>query len=146
MKEAYGGATNIYLFLFFFVVYVSFLAFALQFAKAYRVKNYVIDILEQGQYDGSSIENSGTNSVIASKLDDYFKNIPYNGVEQSAEDFCQKYEESANTFEGTCIIKYGDSDAPYYKVYTFVNFSLPLLDLDLTIPVGGETMTIKQNT
>ena len=44
------------------------------------------------------------------------------------------------------IIKYGEDSAPYYKVYTFVNFSLPLLDLDLTIPVGGETMTIKQNT
>ena len=68
MKEAYGGMTNIYLFLFFFVVYVSFLAFALQFAKAYRVKNYVIDVLEQGQYDGRSIENSGTNSTIESKL------------------------------------------------------------------------------
>lgn len=77
MKEAYGGMTNIYLFLFFFVVYVSFLAFALQFAKAYRVKNYVIDVLEQGQYDGGSIENNGTNSTIESKLNNYFNSIPY---------------------------------------------------------------------
>ncbi len=146
MKEAYGGMTNIYLFLFFFVVYVSFLAFALQFAKAYRVKNYVIDVLEQGQYDGGSIENNGTNSTIESKLNNYFKSIPYNGVEESAKNFCDEYGDKANTFEGTCIIKYGEDSAPYYKVYTFVNFSLPLLDLDLTIPVGGETMTIKQNT
>ena len=146
MKEAYGGMTNIYLFLFFFVVYVSFLAFALQFAKAYRVKNYVIDVLEQGQYDGGSIENSGTNSTIESKLNNYFNSIPYNGVEESAKNFCDKYVNNANNFEGTCIIKYGEDSAPYYKLYTFVNFSLPHLDLDLTIPVGGETMTIKQNT
>lgn len=88
MKEAYGGATNLYLFLFFFVVYVSFLAFALQFAKAYRVKNYVIDALEQGQYDGEAMD-SGTNREIAEKLHKYFLSIPYTGVNNIADDFCK---------------------------------------------------------
>lgn len=142
MKEAYGGMTNIYLFLFFFVVYVSFLAFALQFAKSYRVKNYVIDVLEQGQYDGEVIEQ---NSPIGTKLHNYFQKIPYTGVEQIATDYCtsKSGEHSFNAYEGTCIIKYGENNAPYYKVYTFVDFSLPLLDLDLRIPIGGETMIIK---
>lgn len=148
MKEAYGGATNLYLFLFFFVVYVSFLAFALQFAKAYRVKNYVIDVLEQGQYDGKAMD-SGTNREIANKLHDYFLSIPYTGVNNIAEDFCKDNSDSdtytANSYEGACIIKYGEEDAPYYKVFTFVDFNLPLLDLDLKIPVGGETMIIKNN-
>ena len=146
MKEAYGGATNLYLFLFFFVVYVSFLAFALQFAKAYRVKNYVIDALEQGQYDGEAMD-SGTNREIAEKLHKYFLSIPYTGVNNIADDFCKNNSDNgtyiANSYEGACIIKYGEEDAPYYKVFTFVDFSLPLLDVDLKIPVGGETMIIK---
>ena len=148
MKEAYGGATNLYLFLFFFVVYVSFLAFALQFAKAYRVKNYVIDVLEQGQYDGKDIKG-GTNAAIASKLDKYFSSVPYTGVNKIADDFCKDNSDNgtyiANSYKGACIIKYGEEDAPYYKVFTFVDFSLPLLELDLKIPVGGETMIIKNN-
>lgn len=148
MKEAYGGATNLYLFLFFFVVYVSFLAFALQFAKAYRVKNYVIDALEQGQYDGEAMD-SGTNREIAEKLHKYFLSIPYTGVNNTADDFCKDNSDNgtyiANSYEGACIIKYGEEDAPYYKVFTFVDFSLPLLDVDLKIPVGGETMIIKNN-
>lgn len=149
MKEAYGGATNIYLFLFFFVVYVSFLAFALQFAKAYRVKNYVIDVLEQEQYDGKAIDG-GTNTEIANKLYGYFSSIPYTGVDKIAEDFCKVNSDNdtytANSYEGACIIKYGEDEAPYYKVFTFVDFSLPLLDVDLKIPVGGETMIIKNNS
>lgn len=148
MKEAYGGATNLYLFLFFFVVYVSFLAFALQFAKAYRVKNYVIDVLEQERYDGKAV-NGGTNTEIAKKLDVYFSSIPYTGVNKIAEDFCKDNSDNstdnANSYKGACIIKYGAEEAPYYKVFTFVDFSLPLLDLDLKIPVGGETMIIKNN-
>ena len=149
MKEAYGGATNLYLFLFFFVVYVSFLAFALQFAKAYRVKNYVIDVLEQEQYDGKDI-NDGTNTEIAKKLDGYFSSIPYTGVDKIAKDFCNDNNNnngpSANSYKGACIIKRGAEDAPYYKVFTFVDFNLPLLDVDLKIPVGGETMIIKNNS
>ena len=57
MKDAFGGSIMIYLFMIFFVIYVALIGVALNFAKIYRIKNNVINILEQNQYsgDGSGI-------------------------------------------------------------------------------------------
>lgn len=47
MRDAFGGAFMIKLFLVFIIIYVSFIALALNYAKAFKVKNQVIEYLEQ---------------------------------------------------------------------------------------------------
>ena len=49
MRDAFGGTFMIKLGLVFLVVYVSFMAVAINYAKAFRVKNQIINIIEQYQ-------------------------------------------------------------------------------------------------
>ena len=50
MRESFGGAFMLKLVIVFIVVYISFMAVAINYAKAFRVKNNVINILEQHQF------------------------------------------------------------------------------------------------
>ena len=44
MRDAFGGVFMIKLALIFIIIYVSFMAVAINYAKAFRVKNQVINI------------------------------------------------------------------------------------------------------
>lgn len=46
MRDAFGGAFMIKLFLVFIIIYVSFTALALNYAKAFKVKNKIIEYIE----------------------------------------------------------------------------------------------------
>ena len=56
MRDAFGGAFSIKLMLIFLILYVSFICVALNYARAFRVKNRIINIIEQ--YEGHSDEAS----------------------------------------------------------------------------------------
>ena len=46
MRDAFGGAFMIKLMLIFLVIYVCFIAVALNYAKAFKAKNGIIDLIE----------------------------------------------------------------------------------------------------
>ena len=46
MRDAVGGSFMIKLIIVFLVLYIIFVAVALNYAKAFRVKNKVLDIIE----------------------------------------------------------------------------------------------------
>lgn len=126
----------------FFVIYVTFIGVALQFAKTYRIKNNVINILEQYQY------SKGTNNEkVYDKLDDYLNGIypaTYNEVAMSE---CKKYGNDSDDFEvyhGVCIapMPQGSSNPDYYRVEVYFIADFPFFDIHLTIPASGETKII----
>ena len=47
MRDAFGGAFFIKLMLIFFAIYISFIAIALSYTKAFRVKNTIINYIEE---------------------------------------------------------------------------------------------------
>lgn len=49
MRDAFGGAFMIKLFLVFIIIYVSFTALALNYAKAFKVKNQIINYIENNE-------------------------------------------------------------------------------------------------
>ena len=49
MRDAVGGAFMIKLLLVFLAVYTIFIAIAINYAKAFRVKNKVLNIIEQNE-------------------------------------------------------------------------------------------------
>ena len=53
MREYFGGAFILKLLFVFIVIFVSFMAVTISYAKAFRVKNQVINIVEQNQYSGT---------------------------------------------------------------------------------------------
>ena len=49
MRDDYGGLFMVRLFLVFIVIYVAFTAISLNYAKAFRTKNKVIDYIEENE-------------------------------------------------------------------------------------------------
>ena len=63
MRDAFGGVFMARLMLVFIVVYVAFTAVSFKYAKSFRVKNKVIDFVEQNQIlDLDLFFNKGNNS------------------------------------------------------------------------------------
>ena len=74
MRDAFGGTFMIQLLLIFLAIYVAFVAVALNFAKAFRVKNQIIDIIEQNEgIDYTDTSDNGT----LKQIDNYLSQISY---------------------------------------------------------------------
>ena len=150
MRDAFGSTFMFKLIIIFIVFYVSFMTIAVSYAKVFRVKNGVIDILEQYQYDsnGSNAQN------IIDKVDNYLSKFHYNeGANGNVEKLCkedsgnqnasdEKYENQF-TENGACIIRTGLGEGSvFYEVVVYLVVSFPLFNQDFVIPIRGETTTI----
>ena len=136
MRESFGGAFIIKLLLIFIVFYISFMAVAINYAKTFRVKNHVINLVEQNQYSGSSDSNT------IELIKEYLETVPYNVSEINCE--------SNDLFDGTnvenmgiCILPMSDdSNNQYYKVTAYIKIDFPFFGTNLTVPISGETKII----
>ena len=157
MEHGFGGMFMIRILIVFVFIYVMFIGIALNIAKAYRIKNGVINILEQYQYDmnddSSGVLDQGNNEGLLCK---YLGKIPYtvdqnNDTKKAVNDFCEAVDgaKDANgnvkyrTQTGVCIVQIGDESFYHYKVYVFMVVDFPLFGLNnKLIPVSGETITM----
>ena len=146
MRDSIGGTFMIYVFIIFLAVYIAFVAVAFNYARAFRVKNKVIDIIEQneGMDDADFANLSGTNNIgVAGDINEYLKSVSYNVNLTSS-----NAEDRGVCFDlGYCVREIAAGvDGKYYKVTTFVRLELPFLNLGFTIPVKGETRKIIEVT
>lgn len=148
MDESIGGAFMIKLLFVFIIIYVTFMCLAISYAKAFRIKNSVMNKLEQNQFAFG--DDFGF-------IDDYLDSVSYNfeGNESIKEDcnnveFGNSHPESRTilTENGVCIRQFGNIDASgnindyYYKVTTYISVELPFFKIYGTIPISGETKII----
>ena len=146
MRDSVGGTFMIYVLLIFLAVYITFVAVAYNYARAFRVKNKVIDIIEQNE---GIADYNNTGSVMGD-ITTYLNQVSYkvNGIDSST-DACSGYD-YINEERGYCITRIATTSdlegitASYYKVVTFVHLEIPFLNLGFTIPVKGETRRIER--
>lgn len=148
MRDAVGGTFMIKLILVFLAVYIIFMGVALNYAKAFRVKNRVMDIIEQNEgMEESDFKNlSGTNNVgVTGKINEYLNEVSYNVI------LSDKNKENRGTCfdKGFCIDITEKENlsgviSTYYKVTTFVKIEFPFFNLSFTIPITGETRKIER--
>ena len=126
MREAMGGALLIKLVMFFIVIYVCFLAIAINYSITFRVKNQIINLIEA--YEG--YENA------EEKINDYVSSIGYYraSVGQVSID--------ASCDNGYCIEEINAERGRYYRVTTYVSFDFPIIGRITNFPVSGETRII----
>lgn len=157
MRDAFGGAFFIKLMLIFFALYISFIAIALSYTKAFRVKNSIINFIE---------DNGGYTTEAINKIDEYINNNSYyiqtinsmgpNGsgvVYDILNDPTADHSVCSN--RGYCVVLRNADDVrgEYYEVITFIEIQLPLTIPifrnnslaslgSILIPIKGETKLI----
>jgi len=147
MRDAFGGTFMIKLMLIFLTIYISFVAVALNYAKAFRVKNSIIDIIEQNEGIDDYTDNSRW-SVIG-HIDAYLEQVDYYVHLTNVSD---RNNNSVHCYEnGYCIEEFSvegfdELDKVYYKVTTYINIEMPFFGLNFPIAITGETRKIERIT
>ena len=114
MREAIGGSFMLKLMMVFLVLYVIFLAMALNYAKAFLAKNAIINYIEL---------NEGNKFYVSNMISNYLDRI---GYKASTEFYANSHSDDPNVEcfdEGYCLEKVTDEGRAKLKVITFINFN-----------------------
>ncbi|MBR4231519.1 MAG: hypothetical protein IKR74_05145 [Bacilli bacterium] len=148
MRDAVGGAWVYGMVMVFTLLFSAFLALALTYARAYRLKNEMTAIIEK--YQGITIDDSLSGLGSVSIINNYLKNNGHDtkghcpegsyGVTDLDSEaleltnsskkyrYCISYEK--NTFKNCTYI---------FKIRVFYDFNLPLLGRVRKFNVNGQT-------
>ncbi len=145
MKEAIGGTVTIAIIIVFLLLINGYLAFSVNYTKAFRVKNEIISLIEQ--HEGHTQSAQEEIQAYLRKIhyteisDQYFNNVEDGYTCYRGFGYCIKYTNAGGTsskdetFRGT-----------YYSVITFVQIDIPILNrifpLMNIFQVKGETKMI----
>ena len=145
MQNAYGGIVNITFIVVFLVIVSGYLAFSVNYNKAFRVKNKMISAIEE-------CEGIKENDDCATqKIEEYIKQIGYSNANNwtadgythcpSKKGYCWEEQEAGNSSKEL-------GEKVYYKVTTAVNIDLPILNKILPnmklFQVSGTTKTFRK--
>lgn len=144
MRDALGGLVNIAIIVVFITLVSGFMAFNINYTKAFRVKNKIITTLEQ--YEGNCEENSDCDIEIRK----YAESLGYSTSSPNV----KNYDTCRN---GYCFTKvdqtrasdnqYDSTKKVYFKVVTQINVDIPIINRVLpNIPyfqVSGNTKLIE---
>ena len=146
MRDAFGGVFMIRLMLVFVFIFVAFTAISLNYAKAFRIKNKVIDFVEQQEImDLDSVFRAGNNSKTA-KLDQILDGAKYNKECQDVDSNGRINREAldgiAYCYRGIIIEQSRIVDRTIvYNVYTYADWNLGALNMILAL--GGQSRNSK---
>lgn len=123
MRDAFGGIVNIAMIVLFITIVSGYLAFNVNYTKAFRVKNKIITTLEQ--YEGKCEAGSSCDTQIIN----YMRSLGYNPVDFTINDFTcrngyciRRVEAASNT--GSL----DSSEKFYFEVTTLINIDIPIIN------------------
>lgn len=137
MRDAFGGAFMIKLFLVFIFIYICFTALALNYAKAFKVKNKVIDYLETNEIKNlDSLTANELNQMNLYFEEEVLGNMNYNMGEYN---ICQGYPKKDDAGRTIAIChdagiiiresgKASNTEGIYYTVSTYLGWSIGFLN------------------
>ena len=124
MRDAFGGTFMLQLFFVFIIIYIGFTAVALNYAKAFKVKDKVIEYIENNEIVDF------TNAVLSDEMENYFETEILGNMNYRATIDCTG-ENIVYCENGIKITKAGEaenSQGVYYKVTTTVGWSIPFIN------------------
>ncbi|MDO4341294.1 MAG: hypothetical protein Q4C44_00940 [bacterium] len=147
MREAIGGTWLLTIVLVFIVLFSSFLALSINYSKAFKVKNGIVNIIEkkEGLSDDSQQEIKDYLSTVGYLV---YSKCPKNLTEQGDGTLVSGFDPYAAdaTKYRYCVAKTVDDSGnikkSYYKVTVFFRVDLPILGEIFTFPISGETKPI----
>ncbi len=130
MRDAIGGIVNITIIVTFLVIVSGYLAFNVNYARAFRVKNKIITTIEQ--YEGNcAVEGGACQQAIKT----YMREIGYSTIDfqlagyqcPSGMGYCM-LEVNADTNTDPSIVIESGSNKVYYKVVTVIYIDIPIIN------------------
>jgi len=149
MRDAFGGIVNIVIIVVFLVLVSGYLAFNVNYTKAFRVKNKIISTYEQ--YEGSCDQNSQCER----KIKEYMTRLGYNAPNMKEDDPWDCRPIGYCVQEVPVISNNGDKDKindrnpkSYYKIKTQINIDIPIVNKIMPglriFEVTGDTKVIEK--
>lgn len=151
MRETIGGTWITQLVIIFMFVFVAFLALSMNYSKAFRVKNEVLDFVEKNEgitnnsiwFINNYLINSGYKTMGHCENGSYgvselkLRDISYTRIDDSNKRrkyyYCiTKVRSSATNFKNRA----------YYKVKLFFKFNLPVMGDIFTFKIDGQTKDV----
>lgn len=146
MRDAIGQVFTLQIILAFVLLINGYMAYSVNYARAFQVKNHIVDIIEE--YEGYE------NNAAQDKINAYIEQVNYNVPNRMMTDFIGKNGGECPGWNGWCVVTHdvtmagGDSDinGNYYTVVSFVSIDIPVINniigLGEFLQVRGETRTI----
>lgn len=140
MRDAIGGAFNMSIIIAFLLIVSGYLAFNINYTKAFRVKNKIITTLEQ--YEGKCDD---LDSDCAKVINNYMESLGYHAPDEI--DDCSGISRNGYCIEEVEAYSDGDSGKKvYYKVTTAIIIDVPIINKILPslnmFQVSGNTKLI----
>ena len=136
MRDAFGGVFMMRLMLAFITIFVAFSAVSLNYAKAFRIKNQVIDVIEQME-----IQKIDDISTHYDKLDQIKKNSKYNiNCDKEGPITDEKSKVIGVCRSGIVITvnsERSNDEFVYYNVITYGGWNLG--SLNMLLALGGKS-------
>ncbi len=145
MREAIGGTWLLGFVVLFIVLFSAYLAISINYTKAFRVKNQIINIIEENEGFTRSVGDvsSKPNDQLqqSTKTEDkiyfYLKSVCY-ATTKITDDQSPGGEEDYRK-GGYCVRKICTPQGGYYKVTSFIKIELPFIHKSFVVPINGET-------
>lgn len=145
MREAIGGTWLLGFVVLFIVLFSAYLAISINYTKAFRVKNQIINIIEEnegftssiGDVTGKPLDQLENSNKTEDKVYYYLNQIGY-ATTNISEDKCPGDMRQG----GYCVHKICTSQGAYYKVTSFIKIELPFIWQSFVIPISGETKVL----
>lgn len=152
MRDAFGGITSLAIIVVFLVLVSGYLAFNVNYTKAFRVKNKIVSMFEQ--YEGNC--GLGASSVSCDQIiKEYINNIGYSvptgTLDPNSIFDCPSCEKECLDI-GYCWMKVDVTtasdmeDKAYYKIATRIQMDIPIINKIMPslkiFQITGDTRTI----
>jgi hypothetical protein len=162
MKEAIAQTFIVSLILFFFGILLILFFGSINYSKAFKAKNKIINLVEKYGDSISSddtvkqnfktefereLSAGGYQTIEVNKITKNLCDKYYNGATGSGETLIYPSESDTvlkRTFD-FCLIRKTSETGPYYQVITFMRFDVPIIGDSLVFPVRGETKVLCEN-
>lgn len=151
MKDAIGGSMLLNLVIIFTSVVILLFVGILAYAKAYKVKNKIIEIIESNNGEIDVDNNQEMDDLVLNQINTELGKVGYRistapSSAKCEQDSSRKHCESNLNYEGYkyCVCKQSSAtnEGVSYEVITYVHFAFPVIGDLLTFPVRGETKVL----
>lgn len=155
MKESMAGTWIFGIVALFIVLFSSFIAYSISYTKAFKTKNEILNYIEQNEgftkaedvdekipIDRLTTEQMEKSTATDVKAYLLIMSMGYNSSTVS----CDQYGDYQ--YGGYCVAKICDLDSNgnvrrvVYKVTTFIKINIPVVNLNLKLPIMGETKAL----